>query len=81
MPPEEPAPKASWRLEHNGSIVTHGTMRASSPTSSIRVLGSTGGLPHQSEDWFAMAAFGNRKNGLFPTQAAFSVRVIEKRGE
>ena len=43
--------------------------------------GAKYGLSHQSEDWFAMAAFGNRKNGLFPTQAAFSVRVIEKRGE
>jgi hypothetical protein len=43
--------------------------------------GAKYGLSHQSEDWFAMAAFGNRKSGLFPTQAAFSVRVIEKRGE
>ena len=31
-----------------------GTMWASSPTDSFVALGRTGGLPHQSADWFAM---------------------------
>ena len=34
-----------WRTTR--TVFYHGTMRASSPTSSIMVLGMTGGLPHQ----------------------------------